>query len=220
MNGLLIVGAGGHGRVVLDTALEIGKWEKIAFLDDYKTDSNIYGCAVIGKLNQAKEFLNEYSDVVVAFGDNFMRVQLLKCFMELGFNLPVVKHPQAFISKNAEVESGTVIFAQAVVNVGAKVGFGCIINSASVVEHDCILGDGVHLSPGVRLGGEVRIGKYSWIGIGASVIHRIAIGESVIIGGGAAVISDVEDYVTAVGVPARVVKKRGKSDKIMYSDVD
>lgn len=220
MNGLLIVGAGGHGRVVLDTALEMGKWEKIAFLDDYKTGSNIYGCAVIGRINQAREFLNDYEDVAVAIGDNFMRVQLLKRFMELGFNLPVVKHPQAFISKNAEVESGTMIFAQAAVNVGAKVGFGCIINTASVVEHDCILGDGVHLSPGVRLGGEVRIGKYSWIGIGASVIHRIAIGEGVIIGGGAAVINDIEDYVTAVGVPARVVKKREKSDKIMYSDVD
>ncbi|MCL0028312.1 hypothetical protein M1M88_01160, partial [Peptococcaceae bacterium] len=153
MINLLIIGAGGHGRVVLDTALEMGKWEKIAFLDDYKTGSNIYGCAVIGKLNQAKEFLNEYSDVVVAFRDNFMRVQLLKRFMELGFNLPVVKHPQAFISKNATVGAGSMVFAQAAVNVGAKVGFGCIINTASVVEHDCILGDGVHLSPGVRLGG-------------------------------------------------------------------
>lgn len=220
MNGLLIVGAGGHGRVVLDTALAMNRWERIAFLDDYHKNSSIYGYPVIGRINQAREFLNDYKDAVIAIGDNFMRVQLLKEFMEMGFNLPVVKHPQAFISKNAEVESGTMIFAQAAVNVGAKVGFGCIINTASVVEHDCILGDGVHLSPGVRLGGEVRIGKYSWIGIGASVIHRIAIGEGVIIGGGAAVINDIEDYVTAVGVPARVVKKREKSDKIMYSDVD
>ena len=209
MSGLLVVGAGGHGKVVADAAGETGRWDQIAFLDDGYPEllSARQEWPVLGKVNQALEFLNRYSDIVIAIGDNFLRVQLLRYFAEAGFNLPVIVHPAAFASKDAILEPGSVLFAQAAVNAGAKASFGCIINTGATVDHDCVLGEGVHLSPGVHLGGTIRIGKYSWLGIGASVINQLVIGENVIIGAGAAVISNIEDNVTAVGVPAKVIKK-------------
>ena len=210
MNNLLVVGAGGHGKVVADAAGETGQWDQIAFLDDgYPASSSArQERPVLGKVNQAPEFLDQYPDIIVAVGDNFLRVQLLRYFAKAGFNLAVIVHPAAFASKEAVLEPGSVLFAQTAVNAGAKVGFGGIINTGATVDHDCVLDDGVHLSPGVHLGGTVRVGKYSWLGIGASVIHQLVIGENVIIGAGAAVISNIEDNVTAVGVPARVIKKK------------
>lgn len=208
MSHLLIVGAGGHGRVVADTAREMNIWKEIAFLDDYQ-EKSVLEWPVLGKLERAAGLVNEFSDIIVALGDNCRRLGLLGCYTELGYNLPAIIHPTAFVSPSATLGAGTVVFAQAAVNAGTKVGAGCIINTGATVDHDCNLEDGVHLSPGVHLGGEVRIGRNSWLGVGASVINRISIGENVTIGAGAVIIKSVEDNVTVVGVPGRVIKQNG-----------
>lgn len=208
MNGLLVVGAGGHGKVVADTAYSIGRWDKIAFLDDrYASIGNVLNGPVLGPLNQAASFLSEYAELVVAIGDNYLRVNLLRKFEDIGFRLPTLVHPTAFVSRAASLKPGTVVLSQAAVNAGAKVGFGCIINTAATVDHDCVLGTGVHVCPGAHLGGEVSVGDYSWLGIGSTIIHKISIGEKVIIGAGTVVIKQIENNVTVFGVPGRVVKK-------------
>lgn len=209
MRRLLIIGAGGHGRVVADTAREMGVWDNIAFLDDNQ-EGNVLDWPVLGKIELAAELLKEFDDLAVALGDNSKRLEMLYYYAGLGYRLPVIKHPTAFISKSASIGAGTVAFAQTAVNAGTKVGTGCIINTGATVDHDCVLGDGVHLSPGVHLGGEVRIGRNSWLGVGASVINRVSIGENVIVGAGSVIIKTVENNVTVVGVPGRVVKRNGQ----------
>lgn len=206
MTGLLVVGAGGHGQVVADTANETGLWKKIAFLDDrYPTLNIVSEWPVLGKLNHAPSILKEYSDLIVAVGNNLLRVELLQSFAGMGFLLTKVIHPTAFVSKTAQIEAGSVVFAQAAVNTGAKIGFGSIINTGATVDHDCVLGYGVHLSPGVHLGGEVNVGNYSWLGIGSSVIQQISIGNNVVVGAGAVVTKHVPNSVKVVGVPGRVI---------------
>ena len=208
MTGLLIVGAGGHGKVVADTACEMGRWNKVAFVDDrYPSLTEVFCWPVIGRFDEIEPLLSEYSDIAVAIGNNHLRIDLLKRFMAMGFSLPAVIHPTAFVSSRSEINDGVVIFAHAVINVGAEIGLGCIINTATTVDHDCILSEGVHLSPGVNLAGEVSIGSCSWLGVGSSVIQKIEIGNNVIVGAGAAVISDIVSNVTVVGVPAKVIKK-------------
>lgn len=207
MNQLLIIGAGGHGLVVADTAREMGRWGKIAFLDDNPT-VQIPDWPVLGNSELAAELLSEYKDLAIALGDNSKRLRLIQYYAGLGYNLPAIIHPAAYISKSARIGPGTVAFAQTAVNAGAKVGTGCIINTGATVDHDCVLADGVHLSPGVHLGGEVRIEKCSWLGVGVSVINRITIGDNVIIGAGSVIIKPVEGNVTVVGVPGRVVNKK------------
>jgi sugar O-acyltransferase (sialic acid O-acetyltransferase NeuD family) len=207
MSGLLIVGAGGHGKVVADAARLMKRWDRLAFLDDrYPSISSVFGCPVLGTIPQAPEFIEDYPDLAVAIGDNETRINLISMLNKAGFVLPSIIHPSAVVSESVRLGAGSVVFAQAAVNVDATIGMGAIINTGATVDHDCVLGKGVHLSPGVHLAGGVNIGDFSWIGIGATVIQGITVGERVTVGAGAVVHQDVDNNVRVAGVPAKVLK--------------
>lgn len=116
--------------------------------------------------------------------------------------------PHASVSPDTKIEYGSIVVAGAVVNIGATIGLGGIINIESSVDHDCVLGNGVHICPGARLAGDVHVGDRSWIDIGAAVRQGIQIGSDVVVGAGAAVVNDVPDELTVVGVPARPLAVR------------
>lgn len=201
--GLLIIGAGGHGKVVADTARQQGEWDRFAFLDDDTTRSgSIVGVPVLGDLRTAAGLRREFPDVVVAIGSADLRLRLIGELAEQGFNLPVVQHPSATISSFASLGRGCVVFAQAAINADVTLGEGCIVNTGSTIDHDCTLADGVHLAPGAHLAGTVRVGRATWIGIGACTRENITIGDYVTIGAGAAVVADIDSGLTVMGVPA------------------
>ena len=208
MRPLLIFGAGGHGKVVAGTARAMDKRRDIAFADDaYPGIKTVGGYPVVADFTSARSLGTTYPDVIVALGDNHKRTALTTALQEAGFNPVTLIHPAAVVADSARVETGTVIFAQAVVQADAHIGRAVIINTAATVDHDCVIGDGVHLSPGVHLGGEVTIGAYSWLGIGAAVINRVNIGRDVLVGAGASVVDDLSDNLTAVGTPARPLRR-------------
>jgi sugar O-acyltransferase (sialic acid O-acetyltransferase NeuD family) len=210
MRKLLIVGSGGHGKVVADAAVEMGSWGKISFLDDKFPDLQLVaGLSVIGTIDSAASFLDQYSDLVIGLGNNELRLELIKRCSLIGFNIVNVIHPRSFVSKISQIGQGTVVFAQAVVNPGVKIGTGCIINTSATVDHDCHLADGVHISPGVNLAGEINIGRCSCVGIGSCAKQQISIGNNVIVGAGTVIIKDIPDNVTVVGVPGRIIRKHG-----------
>ena len=207
MSSLLIFGAGGHGKVVAETARAIEGWNEIMFADDaYPQVKTVDGYPVVGDFSGVRSMGGDQGDVIVAIGDNRKRSDLTTQLQQSGFNPVTLIHPAAVVAESALIETGTVIFAQAVVQAAARIGGAVIVNTAATVDHDCIIGDGVHLSPGAHLGGEVQVGDYSWLGIGAVVINRISIGKEVTVGAGSCVIGDLPDGVTAVGVPARPVR--------------
>jgi sugar O-acyltransferase (sialic acid O-acetyltransferase NeuD family) len=208
---ILVLGAGGHGKVVAETALATGFSETVAFLDDRFTApgqlSSVLGWPVIGPLAAALEHktTERYAAALVAIGHAPTRLQWLKRLTEAGYELPVLIHPASWVSPSAQLGIGSVVFAQAVIQAQAVIGSGAILNTGCSVDHDAQLGEGLHICPGARLAGEVQVGDRSWIGIGASVIQQIRIGADVTVGAGAAVVCDLPDGVTAVGVPARVL---------------
>jgi len=206
MNSLLILGAGGHGKVVAETALTSGPTSRIAFLDDRPLTS-ILGWPVLGTLDQALQpwIQAQFPAALVAIGHPATRLRWLAQLRSAGYHLPLLVHPSAWISPSAEIGPGSVVFSQAAVLAQAVVGIGSILNTGCSVDHDSQLSDGVHICPGARLAGDVQVGARSWIGIGASVIQQIRIGADVIVGAGAAVVGDLPDGVTAVGVPARML---------------
>ncbi|MDQ6960748.1 MAG: acetyltransferase [Mariprofundaceae bacterium] len=209
ISSLLIVGAGGHGKVVAETAEAMGVWEKIAFLDDRCEElDGTLRWSVLGAVGDAKTLQPEYADAVVAVGDADMRLKLIKQLAVESFHLPVLIHPAAWVSPSVRLGEGSVVFAQAAVNADTHIGLGIIVNTGATVDHDCVIGDGVHICPGAHLGGGVSVGRASWIGIGASVIQQIRIGANVTVGAGAVVVADVSDDVTAAGVPARILSGR------------
>lgn len=204
LEALLVVGAGGHGKVVADTAMEMSRWSRIGFVDDRDERlRQIAGVPVIGRLVDLGSLRGEWSAAVVAIGDARKRLEILNAIRDLKFELPVIIHPTAAVSKLAAVGAGTVIFAQAAINAGASIGTGCIVNTGATVDHDCRLDDGVHICPGTNLAGNVKVGARSWIGIGSAVRQGISIGKDVMVGAGSVVVRDVPDAVMAYGTPAR-----------------
>lgn len=206
MSRLLIVGAGGHGAVAAEAAVESGSWKVIEFLDDHLAGSKVLGFSVIGGVGDLDLHLDSSTEVLIAIGDNAQRLDLLERAAESGVPLASVIHPGAHISRSACLGAGCVAFAGVVVNARAQIGAGTILNSSATVDHDCVIGDGAHVSPGANLAGDVKVGDRSWIGIGAAVREGISIGRESIVGAGAAVLADVPDGVTVGGVPARVLK--------------
>lgn len=206
---LLILGAGGHAKVLAETALAAGVAQELAFLDD-RPLSSLLGWPVLGPLAlaQGSQLRQQWPQAAVAIGHAATRLHWLQALEASGYALPVIAHPSAVVSPSARVGPGCVLFAQATVQACGQLGRGVILNTAASVDHDCLLGDGVHICPGAHLAGEVQVGARSWIGIGACVIQQIQIGTDVTVGAGAAVVRDLADGVTAVGVPARVIRPR------------
>ena len=206
MSGLLIIGAGGNGRVIADLASNSARWDRIEFLDDDpEVASSSTEFPVIGGCDEFESLASRFDGVVIGFGDNRTRSQWHERVRAHGCPLPCIIAPSATVSDRCSTGPGCVVMPQAVVNVGAVLGACVLINTAATVDHDCVLGDSVHVSPGANLGGEVRVGPRSWLGIGCSVRHSIRIGSDVVVGAGASVVCDLEDGVTVVGVPARPI---------------
>jgi sugar O-acyltransferase (sialic acid O-acetyltransferase NeuD family) len=208
MKGLLIAGAGGHGKVVAEAAQATGLWERIAFVDDRHAQlADTLGWPVLGGIDDAYRFRAEYADAVVAIGNAAVRLQVMDRLAAQGFGLPVVIHPSAWVSPSAALGEGTVVFAMAAINACTVIGRGGIVNTGATVDHDCRIGDGVHVCPGAHVAGDVALGDGVWVGIGASVANGLHVGADAIIGAGAVVVSDVEDGVTVAGVPAKVIRR-------------
>lgn len=137
---LLIIGAGGHGRVVKEVAEALG-YEKIAFLDDNSVEA-------IGKIADSKSFVQEYQAAFVGIGNNKLRNELLQRLEQEGFVIPSLLHPTTYISKTAVIGKGTVVEPKAIVNANSRVGLGCIISVGAIVDHDVVLEACVHVNAG------------------------------------------------------------------------
>lgn len=208
MTSLLILGAGGHARVLAETALAQGGFSEIAFLDDdyQQADPKVLGWPVLGPLHRASEplMLQSFQAALVGIGNAAKRLHWLDQLSTIGYERPRLIHPTACVSASASLGPGSVVLAQAAVQALAHLGTGVILNTACSIDHDVHLGDGVHICPGARIAGDVHVGARSWIGIGACVTQQVMIGVDVMVGAGAAVVQDLEDGVTAVGVPAQI----------------
>ena len=198
---IIVIGAGGHGRVISDIILACGD-EVAGFIDDSE-DVKISGFKYLGNMSEIENYKD--SLFIIAIGNNEIRARIAQAYPHLNYYTAI--HPSAVISPTASIGAGTCVMPNATINSMAKIGKHCIINSGSVVEHDCEIGDFVHLSPRVSVGGIVSIGKMSHIGIGTSVVNEINICEKVIVGAGGAVNRDITEPGTYVGVPVHKLEK-------------
>ena len=205
MRKLLILGGGGHGRVVADAARSTCKWQEICFIDAAYPDLKKSGeWRVVGNDDDLADLIDGNTDLAVAIGNNRTRMSLVKKLQQNGYSLPPIVHSTAVVSEGADIGDATVVMPMAVINYGAKVGSGCIVNTNACIEHDCVIDEGVHLSPGCHLAGDVVVGGYSWIGLGASIIQQVKVSSFVTVGAGAVVVNDLPPNITALGVPAKI----------------
>jgi acetyltransferase EpsM len=205
---LVLIGAGGHGRDVLDAAQAQGR-SVVGFLDD-QTESHgriINGLPVLGPISWSLE----HKDVRVCIAiDNPFTKKKVADFLEKGgisIAAPII-HPAASVSRNAIISDGAVILAGSAIQPQVVIGRHACISTVNTIGHDTKVEDFVSTHPGAQVGGETILALGCFIGLGASILPRIKIGQWAVIGAGAAVTTDIPAFATAVGVPARVIKRR------------
>jgi UDP-perosamine 4-acetyltransferase len=205
---VLILGAGGHGKVILDILRAAGEHKPVGFIDADRslTGTIVNGLPVLGPPNLLPKLRAKVKGAIVAIGDNHTRRSYAAMVREQGMELINAIHPSAVVSPSAKLGSNIAICAGACVCVDARLADSVIVNTAAVVDHECEVGEAVHVCPGALLAGRVRIGAEALIGMGAKVIQCLAVGDGAVVGAGAVVIRDVPAGATTVGVPARVIK--------------
>jgi sugar O-acyltransferase (sialic acid O-acetyltransferase NeuD family) len=205
---LIIIGAGGHGRVVLELARATGRYDVVGFVDPEPQTKLIMGVPVLGGDEILPQLRTEgLQHAFVALGSNRVRERVGVQLRSLGFERPSLVHPSAFVSPTARLEEGSLVMARAVLGTQAVLEDGAILNTGAVADHDNRLSANCHVAPGCALAGFVSIGARTLVGAGTSIRPEIRVGSDAVVGAGAAVVSDVPDGVTVVGVPARVLKR-------------
>jgi UDP-N-acetylbacillosamine N-acetyltransferase len=206
---LVIIGAGGHAKVVFDIARLAAAFEVAGFIDSVdpsRRGSAFCGATVLGGLEQLESLAwSGVRHAVVAVGDCGARLQLAEEAVRRGYVFPTLIHPSAVRAADAAIGPGAVIAAGAILNPASTIGAHVIVNTAASVDHDCVIGDGAHIAVGARLAGRVTVGRATWIGMGALIKEGVRVGAATVVGAGALVLNDIPDGVTAYGSPAKVV---------------
>ena len=207
---VLIVGAGGHGAVVLEILRAAGQYRPAAFLDADPSlaGKTIHGVTVAGAMNVLPRVRSKIRHAIVAIGDNSVRASCAQKLLAAEMELVNAIHPSAVISPSATLGRNIVIAAGVVVGTAAKIGDSALLNTGCLIDHECDIGPAVHIAPGAKLAGRVHVGERAFVGIGACVIQCLSIGAEAIVGAGAVVIRDVAPHSTVVGSPARMMIRR------------
>lgn len=196
---VIILGVGGHGKVIADIVIRSGD-RIMGFLDDRDDLDSFLGFPVLGRC--AHYIYYPDAEFVIGIGNANIRETLSRRMK--GANWYTAVHPTACISPlDVSIGSGSVVMPCAVINPGTRIGQHCIINTGAIVEHDNILEDYVHISVGAKLCGTVHIGRKTWVGSGAVIRNNLSVCAECMLGAGTVVVKDIKKAGTYVGVPAK-----------------
>jgi sugar O-acyltransferase (sialic acid O-acetyltransferase NeuD family) len=196
-NHCLIIGAGGHARVVIDCIRAAGTLTIFGLLDvDAKRwGTTLDGCPILGGDDFIERLrIQPNMGFILGLGgvrDNRPRLALWERACTAGLTPVSVVHPSAICSPASRLDEGSLVGPGAIINAGAEVGRNVIVNSGAIVEHDCVVGDHVHLATGARLCGTVRVGRLAHIGAGATIRQMLTLGDAAVVAAGAVVVDDV-----------------------------
>jgi len=190
-NRILLIGSGGHCRSVIDVIELDGKFEIVGIIDKKENiGKKIFNYEVIGTDEDLPNLKKEvkYAFITIGHIHNVEpRKRIFNLLKELGFEIPVIVSPLAYVSKYSFIDEGTIIMHHAIINSNVKIGKNCIINTKALIEHDCEVGDNCHISTGAILNGGVKIGSDSFIGSGAICVEGATIPEGSFIKAGSLV---------------------------------
>lgn len=210
---LLIIGASGHAKVVIDALrCELGSDFALHLADDdvSLTGKCLMGMPIMTPVVQALACCGQFH---VAIGNNAIRRRIAHDCIQAGMAYKTVVHPRAILAKSAVVKSGCFIAAGAILAAESTISGGCIINHGAVVDHDCFLDQYCHVAPNATLGGGVQLGRHVMIGAGANILPGVSIADDCFVGAGAVVLHDLPAGGIYVGMPAkRILKTSGCSN--------
>lgn len=218
MNRVLIIGAGGHGSELVSYMHDLENARMPVSLrgliDDGKMPGPYKGTEILGRIRDIPKLLIEPTEdgtsYITATGDNRSRrmiVERIEALAIEGLSAWSLCHPSVLVGRNVEIGAGSLLAPGSIITTNVRIGRHCIVNVGASISHDSIIGDFSNINPGVVVAGNVTIGQGAYIGAGAVIIDKVAIGEGATVGAGAVVITNIPDMATAVGVPARVIKR-------------
>ncbi len=223
MKNIVIIGASGHGSVVLDCIEKEGLYKVIGYIDSFKKKGKKHnGLEILGSEFDIPFLIGKHTlyGGIVAVGNNWIRKELVEKISNLApeFQFVSVVHPSASIGNGVYIGQGSVIMPGVIVNCNSWVGDFCIINTNASLGHDSRMNNFSSLAPRVCTGGNFVLGKFSAICLGANIIENVTVAEQTIIGAGSLVINDVPGFVVAYGVPVKVVRTRAVGDPYLTGD--
>jgi UDP-perosamine 4-acetyltransferase len=211
---VIVWGAGGHGKVIVDALLAGGCFEVVGIVDDdeSKTGMTILGVRVLDFSGGLGELANHtgFDAVAIGIGDNYVRSEKLHEVRELGFESVNVVHPTAHLSRFVELGRGVTILAGATINPGTVIEDNVCVNTAASIDHDNHLGNSCHIFPHATLAGGVRVEEYAYVGSGAVIVPNVTVRKFSYAGAGAVVLKDVPEGVVVGGNPAVEIRLQSK----------
>jgi UDP-perosamine 4-acetyltransferase len=210
---VLIVGGGGHAKVIIDILQSRGDVHLAGYVNSGEQTGPLLGIHRLGDDSSLPAlFAQGIRSAFVAIGDNSLRKERTRALRQIGYCLINAISSHAYISQYASFGTGVAAMPGAVVNAAATVGEGAIINTNASVDHDCIVGAFAHVAPGAALAAQVDMGEGVFLGVGACVTPGITIGAWTVVGAGSVVVRDLPGGITAFGAPAKP-KRAEQSDE-------
>ncbi len=206
-NKILIYGAGGHAKAVMEMVNAQGLYEIYGIIDDNEAlnGSTVLGLPVIGTREQLADLIEQgvslSANGVGGIINISLRIKIFEMLADYGFNFPVLQHPRATVEPSAEIAEGVQVFANVYVGSSTILHNYCMINTGAIISHDCVIGAYTHIAPGTLLAGQVTVGEKTLVGMGVSTAIGIKIGDGARIGNGAILLADV---------PSRAIVPAGK----------
>lgn len=202
---IIIIGAGGHAKVIVDIIEESNEFKIKGFLDDNKIGIGYKGHLILDRISNACKYNNENTYFVIAIGDNNIRKEISETFDTLKY--ATIIHKSAIVSDSCKIGEGSVVFSRSIINADSVIKKHVIINTGAIVEHDCVIYDYCHISPGSVICGGNIIYENVQIGSNSVVIPNKVINKNSIIGAGSTVIKNIEEDSVSVGCPTNYIHK-------------
>lgn len=200
---LIVIGAGGHAHACIDVIEQLGTYKIVGLVGlPEEMNGKFLGYSVIGVDSDLSKLARDCQYAIIAVGhihSPALRIRLYQRAIELGFQLPTMIAPDAYVSRHAAVGAGTIVMHGAIINAGVRIGNNCIINSRALIEHDATVADHCHISTGAILNGAAKIGRGSFVGSGSVIKEGVSIGSDCIVGMGLAVRQDQADATRFTG---------------------
>ena len=198
MKKIIVIGSGGHARACIDVIEKEKKIKIFGIVQNSRPKNRKFmGYPILGSDKNLKEIKKKCSNAIIGIGqikEPLIRNKIYIKLKNLGFNLPIIISPNAYVSKNSKIGFGSIIMHMVVVNAGSKIGTNCIINTKALLEHDVEIGNDSHISTGVIINGNTKIGSKTFIGSGSIIKQKINIGKNCIIGMGKIVKKNIRNF--------------------------
>jgi len=216
---MLVAGAGGHARDLLEIFTQLGELDSLFFFDDTaEAKSKLFDrFTVLHSVEEVRKMFSAQDDhrFVLGTGNPKLRHNLMQKIQSAGGVLTTVKSPHANVGIfGTSIGAGANIMTGAVITNQVTIGAGCLVHYHASVAHDAVIGDFVEIQPGARISGNCSVGDFSVVGTNSSLLPGIRVGSQATIGAGAVVLNDVPSGATVVGVPAKVIRQISMPDHL------